>query len=263
MIQQAIDSRPPPVAVSVQPVSARSAAAPLVVAMDDDPGLLALYREVFEADGLAVHVASEPLSLDAVRHLHPDVIVLECRFAGADGCSLLRQVRQDPELRYVPCVVCTGSPRQAQDMAQDLAAWDVPVLAKPFDLAELRRTVRCALQRVPIAPEPVPNPELRLTPQALARLHDRYVSALWRGDDVDALTVWLGAHWTRQAPPEPAGLPSAVSCLGRTGIGGGMRWYHQGTAILGYPSRSHPGCYRISQAEVPPAPPGLRHGGYP
>lgn len=91
----------------------------------------------------------------------------------------------------------------------------------------------------------------RLTARALARLHERYLSAIWRGDDVGEVADWLAAHWDEQAPPMPRSVPDAVSYGG----GAGIRWYSQDGVVAGYPPRSTAGCYRIPVGDIPPAVP--------
>jgi hypothetical protein len=92
------------------------------------------------------------------------------------------------------------------------------------------------------------------TPQDLARAYDRGIAARWRGDEDDAhaFAAWLATYWVPDAPPPPAGPPSAVSVLGAAGAG--IRWYAAGRAVLGYVGGQARGCYRVPLEAVPPAP---------
>lgn len=228
---------------------------PRVLVIDGDSATLELYQEVFEEDGMVVHVANDTLPLDTIRQLRPDLILLECQLARADdGCLLLQRVRQDPDLGRIPCVVCTGARNQAQAMADELTEWDVAVIDKPFDLNDLISVVHANLARSPLEPVPVEEQ----TPHTLARLYNHYLSALWRGDDISAVTRWLEAHWNGQGPPEPTGHPDAVSLSSKFGI----RWYQAQAAVLGYPPGPTRGCYQIPITEALPAAPGLKHSGY-
>lgn len=98
------------------------------------------------------------------------------------------------------------------------------------------------------------EPELTpaLNPQELARVYDRFISARWRGEDgaADIFASWIEAHWTGQAPPEPAGPPEGASVLG--GAGAGIRWYERNDVLLGYVSRRGGGCYRVATSEAAP-----------
>lgn len=84
-----------------------------------------------------------------------------------------------------------------------------------------------------------------------ARLYDRYLAALWRGDNVAAFGAWLDAHWAPAEQPEPATPPAAMSPLG--GGGRGIRWYETATGIVGYVPGFARACYRIPATVTPPA----------
>jgi hypothetical protein len=92
-----------------------------------------------------------------------------------------------------------------------------------------------------------------LTPRRMARLYTEYLSALWRGDDVSAITNWLEARWNSQGPYQPADSPDAVSLIGGSSVGENrISWYQHGNTILGYPAGHQHGAYRIPATETPP-----------
>lgn len=90
-----------------------------------------------------------------------------------------------------------------------------------------------------------------LTADDLARGHDRYVAALWRGESeaVRRFGAWLKGCWGL-GPPEPSASPAAVSALG--GAGTGIRWHEVDGLILGYiPGVPHR-CFQVPvDAELP------------
>ncbi len=91
-----------------------------------------------------------------------------------------------------------------------------------------------------------------LTSRDLARAHDRWIAALWRGDggDVRDFGVWLESHFAADPRPEPNSVPDAVSRHGAAGVG--VRWYAAGPVILGYAEGQPRGCYRIPITAIPP-----------
>jgi hypothetical protein len=99
------------------------------------------------------------------------------------------------------------------------------------------------------------------TPQELAQLHNRYYSALWRGDDVSQVADWLASHWTAACPPEPARDPDAVSLYGGTGAGRGIRWYRFPFSVIGYIPGEHCAVYRVNSLDALPRSRELLHGG--
>jgi hypothetical protein len=85
----------------------------------------------------------------------------------------------------------------------------------------------------------------------IARSYDRYLAALWRGENVGSFGAWLSAHWSPVEGPEPVGPPAAFSPHG--GGGRGIRWYQTPTSVVGYVSGFPHGCYRIPATDSPPA----------
>ncbi|HRE79628.1 MAG TPA: hybrid sensor histidine kinase/response regulator, partial [Opitutaceae bacterium] len=76
----------------------------------------------------------------------PDVIVTDIRMPGTDGRSVLRMVREDPNLGHKQVVLMTGNPRDITPRSgMELGADDF--LVKPFGLDELIRCVEARLQR--------------------------------------------------------------------------------------------------------------------
>jgi hypothetical protein len=92
-----------------------------------------------------------------------------------------------------------------------------------------------------------------VSPRQIALTYDRVISAHWRGetDTASALDAWFEAHWSDEAPPEPAAPPEGTSVLG--GSGAGIRWYVCDDVVLGYVSRRRDGCYRVPTREAVPS----------
>ncbi len=54
-----------------------------------------------------------------------------------DGWALLERLREDPALRMLPVLVCTGDDRAVREQVALLNRPGCAVLAKPFDLDDL------------------------------------------------------------------------------------------------------------------------------
>lgn len=92
---------------------------------------------------LHAYNAAEGLEL-AQKH-KPDLILLDLDMPGADGMSLCRTLKQDPELSYTPVIFLTGT----IDVATKVQAFElgaVDYVTKPFDAVELKARVRAALR---------------------------------------------------------------------------------------------------------------------
>jgi hypothetical protein len=90
------------------------------------------------------------------------------------------------------------------------------------------------------------------SPHELALAYNRYVAALWRGEEAEArvFASWLAGYWVEEGPPEMADQPHAVSMLG--GAGAGIRWYTRGGTIVGYVGCHVQGCFHVPIDAAPP-----------
>ena len=81
---------------------------PLVIlAVDDDPGMLRFYKVALAEEDVRVESLTDPLyAVDLLETLNPDLILLDLTMPGIDGMETLRRIRlRDPE---VPVVMITG-----------------------------------------------------------------------------------------------------------------------------------------------------------
>jgi CheY-like chemotaxis protein len=117
-----------------------------VTVVDDSEVFVALMSEVlgerFQVTGLQPRTVADLSETDPV-------LVFVDLFARDDGVlrgwELIEQARQDPRLRYVPMILCTGDRAAGEDRARLAALPDVHLLAKPFALNELESTMRRAM----------------------------------------------------------------------------------------------------------------------
>ena len=115
-----------------------SAEAPLVgqvvVIEDDRPSLelLTVYLSGMAGD---VTVARDgPSGLEAVRRVHPAVVLLDIRLPGIDGWAVLEALKADPDTRDIPVVVASIVDERARGAALGAAAY----LVKPISRDDLR-----------------------------------------------------------------------------------------------------------------------------
>src|ERR1039458_191171 len=79
-------------------------APPLVIlAIDDDPGMLRFYKATLANEDVRVESSTDPLhGVELVESLNPDLILLDLTMPGIDGVEALRRIRlRDPEARVV------------------------------------------------------------------------------------------------------------------------------------------------------------------
>jgi len=116
-----------------------------VLVVDDDESIRQFIEMALRDDGFEVAVAPEgATALQEAEVFKPDVILLDMRMPGVDGWTFAETYRAGPG-PHAPILVLTAA-RDAEEYAEAIRA--DAVLAKPFDLAELIRTLNALADRV-------------------------------------------------------------------------------------------------------------------
>ena len=71
----------------------------------------------------------------------PDLILLDLNLPRKDGREVLKEIKQDPELKRIPVVILTTS-RSEQDILKTYESHANCYISKPVDLEEFLRVVR-------------------------------------------------------------------------------------------------------------------------
>jgi CheY-like chemotaxis protein len=115
-----------------------------VLLVEDDPGDVLMTREAFEdylhnrldvvTDGAAgmAYLRKEPPYTDVPR---PDLILLDLNLPKKDGREVLAEIKEDPELRFVPVVVLTTSAAE-RDLVKSYNLHANAYIVKPIDLGQ-------------------------------------------------------------------------------------------------------------------------------
>ncbi|NOT26435.1 MAG: sigma-54-dependent Fis family transcriptional regulator [Acidobacteria bacterium] len=142
-------------------MSERTQASVLVV--EDEPDLQQLLLESLEADGFAVAQSFDGADArDRIRGFAYDALVVDLRLPDANGMDILDEaLTRYPEIK---AVVITGVGGVAEAVTA-VRRGAIDVMIKPFQLAQLSRTLRAAVEQRTLRQE---NAALR------AKLHDRF-----------------------------------------------------------------------------------------
>jgi two-component system, response regulator, stage 0 sporulation protein F len=113
--------------------------------VDDEEGLLDLYRSSFSRDGYQVETAPNlEVAREKLRESNVEAVVLDIRLEGASGLELLREIKAaNPR---IPVVLSTAYARYQDEFSSWLA--DAYVV-KSSDLSELKQAVRRCLENAP------------------------------------------------------------------------------------------------------------------
>ncbi len=103
-------SRSSPITSSLSPPSL-DGYRPHILAINNDPSVLALFRDLLEEAGYQVSTQTYvDRDLTQIKALKPDLIVLDYMWANEDASwSLLQMLRMDPATEVIPIVLCTGA----------------------------------------------------------------------------------------------------------------------------------------------------------
>jgi CheY-like chemotaxis protein len=105
-----------------------------VLVIDDDDNLAEVVRQVLRDSGYAVAtVRHGAAALELVRHISPDLILLDLTMPIMDGWSFVGQYRRDGKTS-ARIVLLTGNPH-APEIARNLGADGY--LNKPFEIDDL------------------------------------------------------------------------------------------------------------------------------
>src|SRR5882672_892331 len=139
-------------------------ARPVVLVVDDDPGVRESFRLILEDHYDVVDVPDGPSALDVVRASAVDLVLLDIRLPGMDGIEVLERIKALDEGIEVILVTAVKTVRTAV-AAMKLGAFDY--LTKPFEDEELLSLARRAVEKRSL------EREVTFLRGELARRHDR------------------------------------------------------------------------------------------
>src|SRR3954467_9142336 len=115
-----------------------------ILAINNDPAVLALFRDLLEEAGYQVSLQNYiDRELAKIRALKPDRIVLDYMWADEDASwSLLQMLRMDPATATIPIVLCTGAVREVETLQPHLWDMGISVVLKPFNIDHLVDAIR-------------------------------------------------------------------------------------------------------------------------
>jgi diguanylate cyclase (GGDEF)-like protein len=109
----------------------------LVLIVDDTPNNIQILSEALTQQGYRVRGAvNGSMSLISVKHLRPDVILLDIKMAGMDGYDVCRQLKADPATENIP-VIFISALEDTLNKVKAFAVGGVDYITKPFQLPEV------------------------------------------------------------------------------------------------------------------------------
>ena len=120
-----------------------------VLCVEDDEDIRRILRLSLERiGGMTVELVADPAAaIPRIVEFAPDLVMLDWMLPGTDGPTLMKKMRETPELASIPVVFATAkaSPRE---MAELTALGAAGVISKPFAPKELPARLRAIWESV-------------------------------------------------------------------------------------------------------------------
>ncbi|MGI8659193.1 MAG: response regulator [Candidatus Limnocylindria bacterium] len=116
---------------------------PRVTVVNDNPEFLELVGDILEGDRYETTLIEGDATndaLDRIRTSQPDVLMIELRLGrdGIHGWAIAQEVRNDPEMRGTPILLCSADLVALRRIEDDLDdTYSVVTLTKPFSIDDL------------------------------------------------------------------------------------------------------------------------------
>ena len=118
----------------------------LVLVVDDDADKRQLLEVALTMEGYDVRTADNgKAGLAAVESYPPDLIITDVMMPEMDGYELARRIRQNPQTKFIPLILQTAGPHDADDMRLGAEVGALGFITDPTDLDLLLARARTLL----------------------------------------------------------------------------------------------------------------------
>jgi CheY-like chemotaxis protein len=118
-----------------------------LLVIDDAADNVEFLRIVLESDFDLATCSSCADTLNQIRHIVPDLLLMDIAMPDVNGVSCLQRIRSTPEFKNIPAIAITAL-AYARDRQQCLDAGFQEVVVKPvLDYVKLRQLIDSVLQQ--------------------------------------------------------------------------------------------------------------------
>jgi signal transduction histidine kinase/ligand-binding sensor domain-containing protein/DNA-binding response OmpR family regulator len=149
-----------------------------VLVVDDHPDVRAYIRRHLEPTYRILEAADGAEGLKQARRFVPDLVISDLMMPGMDGSALLRALREDPELEFIPVILLTAR-ASTESRMKGLREGVDDYLVKPFDPRELKARVDnliASRQRLLARYETRPPQPLRVTEVSVTSADESFLT---------------------------------------------------------------------------------------
>lgn len=122
-----------------------------ILLAEDNPGDARLTEKAFEKAKLANKFYVVKNGKEALKFLRqegeyankprPDLILLDIQMPEKNGIDVLKEIKQDPELKHIPAIILTSS-KEEEDILKSYKSYANAYLTKPIDFKGFREMVK-------------------------------------------------------------------------------------------------------------------------
>lgn len=119
-----------------------------ILMIDDDEAIQRLFGAKFASAGFEVMYAHDGhTGREMARRFQPDIILLDIRMPGADGFTIARLLKKEPQTKNIPIIFLTNEDftKEAEKAAKEV--WVSDYIHKSTDLNEIVTMVQNVLQK--------------------------------------------------------------------------------------------------------------------
>ena len=121
-----------------------------VTVVNDTPDFLDLVHDILEGDRYETTLidGDQGDAFELVRASRPDLLMIDLRLGGhgLSGWEIAQRVREEPNFKGLPVIVCSADVQAMSELESDLAGTrHVATLSKPFEIQELTDTIDALL----------------------------------------------------------------------------------------------------------------------
>jgi two-component system, OmpR family, response regulator ChvI len=179
---------------------------PTIGLVDDDKDVLALVRDMLEAEGYNVMSYADPLrALRAFETNTPDLAILDINMPNINGVELLRRLRRKSD---VPAIFLTGRLEEADEI-RGLRVGADAYIRKPFSERTLIERVKAVLRRAGRTYAALDRDRKGIMDRGDLRIDRERYTCSWKGQSIvltltefrllEALAVRMGVVQPRDA----------------------------------------------------------------
>jgi CheY-like chemotaxis protein len=112
-----------------------------ILIVDDNPVNLKLASDILEMEGYVVVKAEDAEEAqETLKHIIPDLILMDIALPGMDGLTLTRTLKADARLKHVPVIALTAFAMKGDEQKAFEAGCD-GYITKPIDTRKLPQLV--------------------------------------------------------------------------------------------------------------------------